>query len=390
MNKKGNVTRLLGKNRIQVFEESLPEVKENGILMEIGLAGICGTDIHIIDNADREPFKSILPITLGHEVTGRILKMGKKANESIFCNDRLKEGDKIVIYVFLPCGNCWWERTLGTDHNLICDHPKSGYCTEADKPPYFVGGWGEYMYVQPGTYIWKVPEDMPYEVSVLTEPFSMGIRAVQKALSLPAWKNLQTMSFGGLVVVLGSGAVGVSTAIAAKIAGSGRVVLIGGPKKSLQIAKKIGAADEVIDIDEYSPEERIEKIKDISDYQAGADVVFEAAGVPKAFVEGLEMTRKEGTFVELGCLIDNGKTIPLNIPKHIVSKDITLYGVTNQPPQDFTKAMKCFEYYSDRFDFKAMVTNVFSLDELNKAISLAKNPQEKGIKIALKGKAYSK
>ena len=388
MNTIGKSTRLLSKNKIEIFEETVPDVREDGMLIEIGLAGICGTDIHIIENADRKPMEDWLPLTLGHEVTGRVAKMGKNANDFMMCDEKIKEGDKIVLYVFLPCGKCWWERTLGTSHNLICDNPRGGYCGGPDKPPYFVGGWGEYMYIQPGSHLWKVPEEMPFELSVLTEPFSMGVRAVEKAMCLPPWKNLQMMSFGGLVAVLGSGAIGISTAIAAKIAGCGRVVLIGGPKKTLEIAKEMGAADEVLDIDDYSPQERIDKVIAMSDYRAGADVVFEAAGVPQAFIEGIEMTRKEGTFVELGCLIGDGTTVPLNVASHIVAKDITLYGVTNQPPQDFTKAMKCFEHFSDRFDFAAMVTHTFALEEFEKAIELSKDPLRKGIKIALKGKAY--
>jgi len=388
MTKKGKLTKLVGKNKIEVFDQDLPEVKGDGMLIEIGLAGICGTDIHIIENADGPDFKNGLPFTLGHEVTGRICKMGSKANESMFCDEVLKEGDKIVLYVFLPCGNCWWERRFGTCHNLVCNQPRNGYFGNPHKWPFFESGWGEYLYIQPGSWLWKVPEDMPFEMSVLTEPFSMGIRAVQKAIALPAWKNLETLSFGGTVVVLGSGAIGVLTAIASKIAGAGKVILIGGPERTLNIAKKIGAADIFIDIDKVKPAERIKKVKEMTEKGYGADVVFEAAGVPQAFIEGLEMTRKLGTFVELGCLIDDGKTVPLNIAKHIVAKDITLYGVTNQPPQDFTKALKMMEVMKDRFDFSKIVTEIFDFDEMEKAISLVKDPVRKGIKSAFKGKAY--
>ncbi len=388
MSEKGKVVRLIGKNQVKVFEEELPEVKDDGILMEVGLGGICGTDIHIMENADRETFKDRLPMTLGHEVTGTISKIGKRANEGMMCDVPLEEGDKIVIYVFLPCNNCWWDRKFGGNHTLICENSRPGYFSHSDRWPYFVAGWGEYMYVQPGTWIWKIPEDVPFEMSVLTEPFSMGIRAVEKALSLPAWKNLQTMSFGGVVVVLGSGAMGIFTAMAAKIAGAGKVILSGGPKRTLQIAQEIGAADEVIDIFETTPEERIEKVKKISQGGYGADVVFEAAGVPNAFLEGLEMMRKLGTFVELGCLIDDGRTVPLNIAKQIVRKDITLYGVASQPPQHFTKSLKAMAAFGDRFDFGRIVTAKFPIEKIKDALSLVKDPHNKGIKIALMGKAY--
>jgi len=387
MSEKGKLVRLVGKNQIQVFEEEVPEVKEDGILIEIGLAGICGTDIHIMENADREEFRGELPMTPGHEVTGRIVKMGRKANEAMLCDVPLKEGDKIILYVFLPCNNCWWDRKFGVNHTLSCENPRPGYLSHSERWPYFVGGWGEYMYIQPGTWLWKVSENMPYEMSVLTEPFSMGIRAVEKALSLPGWKNMQTMAFGGTVVVLGSGAIGISTAIAAKVAGAGKVILSGGPLKSLQIAKEIGAADEIINIFETTAEERIERVQKFSEGGYGADVVFEAAGVPEAFLEGLEMTRKLGTFVELGCLIDDGKTVPINVAKHIVQKDIALYGVASQPPQDFNKSLRTMEMFSDRFDFTRVVTDKFPLDRVEDAIDLVTDPHNKGIKVALMGKA---
>ena len=133
MPEKDKVSRLVGKNRIEVFEEKLPEVKDDGILMAVGLARICGTDIHIMENAEREEFKNELPMTLGHEVTGRIVKIGKKANEAMICDVSLEEGDKIVIYVFLSCNNCWWDRKFGVNHTLICENPRPGYFSHSEK-----------------------------------------------------------------------------------------------------------------------------------------------------------------------------------------------------------------------------------------------------------------
>ena len=386
MPERAKLVRILGKNRIGVFEEELPEVKDDGILMEVGLTGVCGTDLHILENAESEQFAGKLPMTPGHEVTGRVVGIGSKANDTMICGASLKEGDRIVIYVFLPCNNCWWDTKFGVNHSLVCESPHPGYFFPSDKWPYFIGGWGEYMYIQPGTWIWKIPEDMPFEMSVLTEPFSMGIRAVEKALSLPAGKNMQTMGFGGIVAVLGSGSIGILTAIAAKIAGAGKVILSGGPRESLEIAKEIGAADETIDIFETTPEERIERVRKFSEGGYGADVVFEAAGVPSAFIEGLEMTRKLGTLVELGCLVDDGRTVALNVARQIVQKDITLHGIKSQPPQDFSKSLRTMEIAGDRFDITRIVTHKFPIEEAEKGIELATDPLNKGIKIVFAGK----
>ncbi len=383
----GLVTRLVGQNRLEIVERPLPEVKDDGMLIEIGLAGICGTDIHIMENADRPERKGRLPFTLGHEISGRILKMGRNAQEQLYCDDKLSEGDRIAMYAFLPCGNCWWERRFGTSHNLVCTKPKPGYFMNPDTWPHFTSGWGEYLYVQPGSWVWKAPDSMSYEEIVLTEPFSMGIRAIQKAMALPAWKNLEMLSFGGTVAVLGAGAIGVLTAVAAKIAGAGKVILIGGPKKNLDVARTIGAADVFIDIDATTPVQRIEQVRTLSEGGVGVDVVVEGAGVPAAFIEGLEMVRKLGTYVEMGCLIDDGGTVPLNVARLIVQKDLTLYGVTNQPPHDFAKALTCMKVFKDRFDFAKTVTDIFNLKDFENAIAKARDPKDKGIKIAFKGKA---
>ncbi len=105
MAEKQKLVRVVGKNRIEVSEEELPEVKADSILIKVELSGICGTDLHILENADSERFKGKLPMTPGHEVTGTIVRIGSKANEAMICGPSLKEGDRIVIYVFLPCNN---------------------------------------------------------------------------------------------------------------------------------------------------------------------------------------------------------------------------------------------------------------------------------------------
>ncbi|MCD6385409.1 zinc-binding dehydrogenase [Candidatus Sumerlaeota bacterium] len=387
MSEKGKLIRLIGKEKIVVAEEAVPDVAEDAMLLEIGCAGICGTDIHIIENADKEPFVNDLPLTLGHEVTGRIVKMGKKADDSFYCDERLKEGDRVVVYMFLPCNNCWWDRRFGANHTLICSNPLPGLFAHSDKPPYFVAGWGEFLYLPAGAWVFKIPEDMEWELAVLTEPFSMGIRAVEKAFTLPGWKNLQTIGFGGTVVVQGSGAIGILTAVALKIAGVGKVIMTGGPHQALELAKEIGAADVTIDIFETTPEQRIAMVKEMTEGGNGADAVFETAGVPEAFLEGLEMVRKLGTFVELGCLIDDGRTVPINVARQIVQKDISLFGVLSQPPQDFIKSLRCLEQYNSRFDFRKIITARFRIEQAEEAIALVRDPKRKGIKTIFTGKA---
>ena len=63
------------------------------------------------------------------------------------------------------------------------------------------------------------------------------------------------------------------------------------------------------------------------------------------FIESLEMVRKLGTVVELGCLIDSGKDVKINVAKHIVSKDITIYGVVSQSPQYLGRSLRAISIF---------------------------------------------
>jgi threonine dehydrogenase-like Zn-dependent dehydrogenase len=305
-------------------------------------------------------------------------------------DEPIREGDRVVVYAQRPCGQCYWCREHG--FSARCTGPRpAGYgyrYGSVDDPPYFTGGFGDYLVVGPRTWMWKIPDDVPWEAAVLAEPFSMGIRAVERALSLPSWKNEQTLAFGGTVAVLGAGAIGVLTAAAARLAGAGRIVLIGAPSGALRTATQIGVADETIDLDAVGPAERIDRVRAFTRGGHGADVVFEAAGVPQAFLEGLEMLRPLGTYVELGCMVDNGKTIPLNVARHLTQKDLILYTVAAQPPQTIGKAVRTIATTLHRIDYPSIVGKVLPIADTGRAFILMEDPVDKPIKVAVCGAGY--
>ena len=240
----------------------------------------------------------------------------------------------------------------------------------------------------PGTWLWRIPDDVPWEAAVLTEPFSMGIRAVERALSLPSWKNEQTLSFGGTVAVLGAGAIGVLTAAAARLAGAGTIILIGAPQAALDTARAVGVADVTINIDQVGPPERIEQVRGLTPHGYGADAVFEAAGVPTAFLEGLEMLRPLGTYVELGCMVDSGTTVPLNVARHLTQKDLVLYTVAAQPAHTIGKALRTIAATHQRIDYPALVGRTLPIAQADAAFRLMEHPVEKPIKVAVRGAGY--
>ncbi|MDE3075152.1 MAG: alcohol dehydrogenase catalytic domain-containing protein [Chloroflexota bacterium] len=383
----GKLVALVGEGSIEVRECPVPTVAEDAILLATGLTGICGTDVHMIYHRKLSPERtSRLPIVPGHEISGRIVRMGPRAQQSVISDQPLKEGDRVVGLPVVPCGKCWWCRNFGIVQGIYCEGVQPP--GRASEPPYFMGGWGDYIYVGPGNYLWKVPDDMPYEVAVLTEPFSIAIRGAERALSLPAWKNEQTLPFGGTAVVLGAGAIGLLAAAAARIAGAGSIILVGAPQDALHIAQQAGVADHAIDVLETSPEERIARVRSLTAGGYGADVVFEAAGVGAAFVEGLEMVRRLGTFVELGNFIDTGETVPVNVPRLITSKDLTIYASYSQPPHYHGKAISVLARHWRQIPFQTFVTGKFRIDQAEEAMRVVRSPSEKGIKACFTGADY--
>jgi L-iditol 2-dehydrogenase len=386
---RGQVAALSARRTIAIQDFPVPDVDDESILLGIGLTGVCGSDLHRYQDVGAA-LDLPLPVVMGHEITGRVLKLGRRANELMKVDRPLREGDRVVVYAQRPCGQCYWCREFGFTARCVGARPVGyGYrYGSVDAPPYFTGGFGDYLLIGPGTWIWPIPDELPWEAAVLAEPFSMGIRAVERALSLPSWKNEQMLTFGGTVAVLGAGAIGVLTATAARIAGAGQIILIGAPRGALEVARRIGVADVTIDLDEVGPTERIERVRAATTGGYGADVVFEAAGVPAAFLEGLEMLRPLGTYVELGCMVDNGKTVPLNVARHLTQKDLIFYTVAAQPPQTIGKAVRTLAATRDRFDYSAIAGRVLPIASTGRAFELMEDPVEKPIKVAVRGAGY--
>jgi threonine dehydrogenase-like Zn-dependent dehydrogenase len=389
MSTRGAVAALSGNREITIHEFPVPEIDDESILLGIGLTGVCGSDLHRYQDVGRS-MDLALPVVMGHEISGRILKLGRRANEVMNADQPLREGDRVVVYAQRPCGRCFWCREFGFTARCTGARPAGyGYrYGSIDAPPYFTGGFGDYLVVGPGTWLWKVPDEVPWEAAALTEPFSMGMRAVERALSLPSWKNEQTLTFGGTVAVLGAGAIGVLTAVAARLAGAGTIIMTGAPQGALDTARRIGVADVTINIDQVGPEERVERVKALTRGGFGADVVFEAAGVPRAFLEGLEMLRPLGTYVELGLMADNGATVPLNVARHLTQKDIVLYTVAAQPAQSIGKALKTIIATHHRVDYVAVVGKVYPIAETGRAFELMEDPVAKPVKVAVRGAGY--
>ncbi|MDD5729236.1 MAG: zinc-binding dehydrogenase, partial [Victivallales bacterium] len=118
--------------------------------------------------------------------------------------------------------------------------------------------------------------------------------------------------------------------------------------------------------------ERVKIIKDLTSGR-GSDVTVETAGTAKAFTEGLDYTRRGGTYAETGSFVDTGD-IPLNVHRHIAAKNVLVIGNSNHPHNGYAKAIHMMMKHRKEFPFEKLITHVFSLDEGKTAMDKSYEP----------------
>src|ERR1700716_35844 len=181
-----------------------------------------------------------------------------------------------------------------------CRHAFPYYCCEkmtdygnnlsAKYAPHLFGGWSQYMYIVPGSFLVKVPDDLPSEIAVLTEIFAVSV-GLDRAKQMSAFPG-ESFRFDDTVVVLGVGPLGMCFLMKARMLGAGTIVALDLSAYRLEFAKRL-AADPSINASTMSKSKRLQMIKDLP-HGRGADVVVECAGVPAAVPEALEMLRISG------------------------------------------------------------------------------------------------
>jgi threonine dehydrogenase-like Zn-dependent dehydrogenase len=334
---------------LEVQERDLPEIQEDGLLIKIEAASICGSDGHGIKGTPKTP------TAIGHELCGEVVKIGTEANRKIHVfGGELEIGDRIAIYPWITCGYCGGCMRHGDGVCMICDN---GFCyggsetigksqieAGVDVYPHFKGGFAEYLYIFPGTYVWKIPADMPSEIASLLDPLAVGVRAVEMAQTEAGVLN-ESLNTSTQAVVTGAGPIAALTALVLKMMGCEKVILTGTSDKKLQIAQEISNADELINIKGLSEEERIQKVIDMTN--GGADLVIQCANNVAASIEALQMTRKLGTYVEIGVPFGWGESKEIDLPQLVFSKNVKITGLVANHPQAFDKAFHILKRHKE-------------------------------------------
>jgi threonine dehydrogenase-like Zn-dependent dehydrogenase len=363
--------------KYEIREYPLPEPAPGCVLVKMAMSGICGTDKHTFQGYTTQygGRKLEFPIIQGHENVGTIAAIGGDGKYADFEGVALREGDRVVVGANVACGECYY-----------CRHDFPYYCCEkttdygnnlsAKNPPHLFGGWSQYMYVVPGSFLVKVPDELPSEVAVLTEIFAVSV-GLDRAKQMSAFPN-ESFRFDDTVVVLGVGPLGMCFLMKARMLGAGTIIAVDKSEFRLNFAKRLGA-DFTVNAVSTSKEVRLQLVKDLT-HGRGADMVIECAGVPEAVPEALEMLRVGGLLVEAGNFSDLGE-IMLSPHRHICAKNARILGVGGEEPAAYGPGMRQMARYMKHYPLREFVTHRYGLRDVDAAMK--KSVEAESMKVVL-------
>ena len=253
---------------LRLDDVDVPQPGPGEVLIKIHAAGVCGTDLHILDGMIKpDPY----PMTLGHEAAGVVEAAGDGAS--------LQPGDPVAIYNKIFCGHC--EQCLKGRQN-ICDNEPDQLGFNRD------GGDAEYVVVPEQNAV-PVPSGVDLATaSVLT---CAGMTAMHAT-------KLSGLRLGDTAVVDGIGGVGILVVQAAAHAGA-RVIAVADSPEKLQLAKDHGAAEGLLIDTPEGYETLADGVRGLTDGR-GTDVFFELVGTTASMTAGIRSLAKGGRFVSTG------------------------------------------------------------------------------------------
>jgi threonine dehydrogenase-like Zn-dependent dehydrogenase len=356
--------------RIGVREFPVSDPGPGAVLLKMSLSGICGTDKHTYRGESRQyvgtPHEREIayPLICGHENVGTIVAVGEGVRDS--AGEPLRPGDRVVPGANVPCGRCYY--CTGGYPYYFCQHLEDyGNSLNCAQPPYLLGGWAEYLYLLPRSRLFRVPEELPDEVAVLTEVMAVT-HGVETAMTL---LGLQGASPSGYTVaVLGVGPLGLCHVIKARLSGASTIIATDRLRGRLEMAGTFGA-DLVLDVTATDGPERAAAVS-AATRGLGADIVIDCSGFPDTFTEALALVRTGGVVIEAGTFVDMGP-VPVNPNSAICTRSVTVLGIGGEKASSYEPSMRMLAANLGRYPFGEIVTHRFGLGEVAEALAVAQS-----------------
>lgn len=333
---------LLGPERLELRCVPLPTPGPGELLVEIGAATTCGTDVKVFRRGGH-PRMLRVPAPFGHEMAGTVVAAGERSRRQD--GGAWQIGDRVVVANSAPCGVCEW-----------CTRGRENLCSDLH---YLNGAFSEYLrvprrFAEVSTY--PCPDDLPFEIAALAEPLACVLHGLETCA-------VDVLDRPSEIVVYGGGPIGLLFVdVLANVPGSGHHIVLADPNLSrLETGRRLGAA-EVVQVERVGGE--APRLRGHARGGYGFDLAIEATGSPAAWQDALASVRPGG-MVQLfgGC--PPGTTVPLDTHRLHYS-ELTVKSAYHHRPATFRRALELLA--SGALHPQALLTGERPLAELEEAL----------------------
>lgn len=349
-----------GDGIVKIEEVPLPKIGPDDALVRVAYCGICGSDRHkfyegwpfpLVEETKPRPEdvgKKKLKYIPGHEVTGTIEELGKNVKG-------FSAGDEAAIYCVEYCGQCYF-----------CKKGLTNYCVEFDKhimSDWWDGGYAEYIRV-PAKLLLKLPEDIGTKIGNLSLDTVGCPYGALREINIASDKSL---------AVYGCGPIGLSFIKMLQLRGIEVSFAVDIVDNKVALAKEFGARVGI----NAAKEDPVRVIRDATE-GLGVDMVFDASNTIDAFKNALNSAKKGGTVYVWA----EHPSYPFDVSDILIHRHLTLMGVMYFPFGEHDQAIKILR--EGKEDFERLVTHIYPLTEIDKALRMFFEGDHTPIRILVK------
>lgn len=335
----------------EVREFDFPSISSDSGLLKVETSGVCGSDWPYYQKYP----KSKGPLILGHEAVGHIDRLGADATRRF----GFKEGDRVALEEYLPCGHCKYCRSgdfrlCNETDTLNLEGTVRYGSTPISVQPSLWGGYSQFQFLHPNAVLHKMPENVPANLATLALPLGNGIE----------WAYLQGgVKIGETVVIQGPGQQGLACVVAAKEAGAACIIISGlstsADKRRLALAKKLGA-DHTIEADKA---DIIATVSQITNGEMTDLSIDCSSGGPDTIINAIHLARKQGRVIIGGRKF---RPIPEFESDLLITRFLTIRGMRGHSYESVEMAVQIIA--SNKYPLNEMCTHSFGLNDVDEAL----------------------
>lgn len=332
-----------GKLYIRDTEETAT-MTDNDVEIKIHTVGICGSDVHYYQHGRIGPFIVEKPMILGHEASGVVTKIGKNVTH-------LKVGDRVCMEPGIP--------------NLSSIQSRSGFYNLDPEvrfwatPP--IDGCLKERVIHPAAFTFKIPDHLSFAEGAMVEPLAIGMQAATKAGIKP----------GDIALVIGSGPIGILTALSALAGGCAEVIIADIAETKLNIAGQYQGIHPI----NSKTDNLLEKVHAMTDGM-GVDVLFECSGAEVVITNMTQYMAPGSTAVLVGMPIEPAKVDIVSAQaKEITFK--TIFRYVNMYPRTIRLMA------SGKLNLKPLISKIYKFKDSIEAFDRAASANPNDVKIII-------